>query len=95
MEMDEREQSTNAKLEATLKKKTTLDLEKHLEEDQATQQVVAPKNMKELVNALVNQWIDQQGQQKQKAQLKAMLKGGDKAANPTPGKQYTICPVTQ
>jgi hypothetical protein len=91
--MGHRELKANAILEATLKKKKTLDLAKLLEEDQATQNVVAPENMKDLVNSLVDKRIDLQGRQRQKEQLKTALKearkkslGGAKAAKTPPSK---------
>jgi hypothetical protein len=94
VEMSHRELKANAKLEATLKKKKTLDLAKILEDDQAIQQVVAPENMKALVNTLVDQRIDHQGRQKQKALLKKTINearkkssGGTKTARTPPGKQ--------
>lgn len=94
VEMSHREIKANAKLEATLKKKKTLDLAKELEADQAMQKVVAPENMKDLVNSLVDQRIDHQGQKKQKALLKntksearKKSSGGDRTAKTPPGKQ--------
>ena len=93
VEMGQRELQANAKLEAALKKKKTLDLAKALEEDQAAQNVVAPENMKDLVNSLVDKRVDPQSRQKSKELLKAALKearkkstGGVKAANTSPGK---------
>ena len=94
VELSHRELKANAKLEATLKKKKTLDLAKLLEADQASQGVVAPENMKELVNSLVDQRIELQGRQKTKALLNTAIKearkkslGEAKAAKTSPGKQ--------
>jgi hypothetical protein len=78
VEMSHRELKANAKLEATLKKKKTLDLAQILEADQATHNVVAPENMKELVNSLVDKCIDDKGKQKQKELLKTALKAAQK-----------------
>ncbi len=64
--MSQREIKANAKLEALLKKKKTLDLAQALEADQAIQNVVAPKNMKDVVNSIINKRIDHQDRQKQK-----------------------------
>jgi hypothetical protein len=61
VESSQRELRANAKLEAALKKKKTLDLAKILEEDQALQDVVAPENMKDLVNSIVDKRIEHQG----------------------------------
>jgi hypothetical protein len=94
VEMSQREFKANAKLEASLKKKKTLDLAQVLEEDQAAQNVVAPENMKDLVNSLVDKRIDHQGRQKTKALLKTALtaarkkySGGARTANTPPSKQ--------
>jgi hypothetical protein len=76
--MSHRKLKANAKLEATLKKKKTLDLAQILEADQATHNVVAPENMKELVNSLVDKRIDDKGKQKQKELLKTALKAARK-----------------
>jgi hypothetical protein len=74
VETDQRELKANAKLEATLKKKKTLDLAKILEEDQASQLAVAPENMKDLVNSLVDKRIDHQSRQNKKEHLKTALR---------------------
>jgi hypothetical protein len=94
VESSQRELRANAKLEAALKKKKTLDLAKILEEDQALQDVVAPENMKDLVNSIVDKRIEHQGRQKQKDLLKSALRearkksmGGAKAARTPPSKQ--------
>ena len=93
VELGQREQKANAKLEASLKKKKLLNLAKALEEDMAAQQIVAPENMTALVNSLVDKQINRQGKQKQKALLKTALQkaqkqslGGDKVAKTPPGK---------
>jgi hypothetical protein len=94
VELSHREIKANAKLEASLKKKKTLDLAKILEEDLAGQNIVAPENMKELVNSLVDKRIDLQDKQKQKALLQTAIRdarkkssGGAQAAKSPPGKQ--------
>jgi hypothetical protein len=93
VEQNQRQLKANAKLEATLKKKKTLDLAKVLEADQATQEVVAPENMKELVNSLVNLQLEKQAKEKTKELLNQAFKearkkslGGAKAAKTPPGK---------
>jgi hypothetical protein len=94
VELSHRETKANAKLEASLKKKKTLDLAKILEDDLAGQNIVAPENMKELVNSLVDKRIDLQDKQKQKALLQSAIRearkkssGGAQAAKSPPGKQ--------
>jgi hypothetical protein len=94
VEMSQREAKANAKLEASLKTKKTLDLAKILEEDQASQLAVAPENMKDLVNALVDKRIDYKGKQKSNELMKQTLKearqkssGGAGTAKTPPGKQ--------
>jgi hypothetical protein len=54
VKLSHQETKINARLKASLKKKKTLDLAKLLEEDLASQNIVAPENMKELVNSLVD-----------------------------------------
>jgi hypothetical protein len=94
VETSQRELRANAKLEAALKKKKTLDLAKILETDLANQYVVAPANMQDLVNQLVGKSNDHQKQQQKKDLLKATMKeaqnkslGGAKAAKTPPSKQ--------
>jgi hypothetical protein len=94
VETSQRELRANAKLEAALKKKKTLDLAKILEEDLAGQDVIAPANMQDLVNQLVDKRIDHKGQQEKKDLLKSALRearkkslGGAKAAKTPPSKQ--------
>ena len=94
VELSHRETKANAKLEASLKKKKTLDLAKILEDDLAGQNIVAPENMKELVNSLVDKRIDLQAKQKQKTLLQSAIRdarkkssGGAQAAKSPPGKQ--------
>jgi hypothetical protein len=53
----------NAKLEAVLRNKKTLDMAKMIKNDMAAWMIVAPENMKALVNSLVNQRIEIKGKQ--------------------------------
>jgi hypothetical protein len=83
------EKKADAKLEAALKQKKTLDMAKILETDLADQQVVAPETMEALVNSLVDQRISTKEKQTRKATLQALRKkssGGAKAAKTPPGK---------
>jgi hypothetical protein len=66
VEMSHRKVKVNAKLEATLKTKKTLNLARILEEDQASQLAVTPKSTEDVVNTLAGKQIDYQGRQKQK-----------------------------
>jgi hypothetical protein len=79
----------NAQLEATLKKKQTLDMAAIIEADLESQNTVAPENMKELVNSLVDLRMNHQTKQSKKAVLQAARKkslGGDNTAKPPPKK---------
>jgi hypothetical protein len=79
----------NALLEATLKKKKTLDMASILEADLESQKIVAPENMQELVNSLVDKRIQHQNNQSKKAVLQAARKkslGGANTAKPPPKK---------
>jgi hypothetical protein len=79
----------DAKLEAALKQKKTLDMAKILEADLADQQTVAPENMEALVNSLVDQRISSKEKQSKKTLLQALRKkssGEAKATRTPPGK---------
>jgi hypothetical protein len=89
----QREITANAKLEASLKGKQTLDMAKLLDADMATQAIVAPENMKDLVHSLVDSRISLKSKQAQKAATKAALQsarkkslGGADTAKTPPGK---------
>ena len=94
VESSQREMRANAKLEAALKRKKTLDLAKILEEDQAGQDVIVSATMQDLVNSIVDKRLEHNGRQQQKVLLKSALKearkksmGGAKAARASPNKQ--------
>jgi hypothetical protein len=83
------EKKADAKLEAALKQKKTLDMAKLLEADLADQQTVAPENMEALVNSLVDRRLSNKEKQSKKALLHAVRKkssGGAKATKTPPGK---------
>jgi hypothetical protein len=93
VETSQRELTANAKLEASLKSKSALDMAKIIEEDMASQAIVAPENMKTLVNSLVDQRIETKGKLAQKQFTKDAVKearkkslGGAHAAKTPPGK---------
>jgi hypothetical protein len=93
VEDNHRKETVNALLEASLKTKATLNMAKALENDMAIQSIVAPENMKSLVNSLVDQRIESKSQQAQKELTKEFVKearkkslGGAPVAKTPPGK---------
>jgi hypothetical protein len=89
VEANQRELTANSKLEAALKSKSTLDMAKILDADMATQGVVPPENMKDLVHTLVDLRLDLKGKQAAKTALQAARKkssGGANNARTPPGK---------
>jgi hypothetical protein len=90
IQANQAEKKADAKLEAALTKRKTLDVAKLLEADLANQSIVAPENMEALVNSLVDQRIALKDKQSKKALLQALRKkslGGGTAAKPPPNKQ--------
>jgi hypothetical protein len=89
LDASQAEKKADAKLEAALKHKKTLDMARILETDLADQQTVAPENMEALVNSLVDRRISSKEKQGKKALLQAVRKkssGGAKATKTPPGK---------
>jgi len=90
---NQREQTTNAKLEASLKTNKALDMAKIIKADVAAQSIMAPENMTHLVNSLVDKQFDMKGRQAQKQLTKDAVKeaqkkslGGARVAKTPPGK---------
>jgi hypothetical protein len=93
VETSQRELTANAKLEATLSNKKALDIAKILDDDMASQPIVAPENMATLVNSLVDKRIETKGKLAQKKLTQEAVKdarkkslGGAPVAKTPPGK---------
>jgi hypothetical protein len=92
------ELTANAKLEATIKSKTTLNMAKLLNTDLPTSQgEAAPKNMKDLINTVVvDMQLDDKGKQAQNIATKTALQAaqkqssGEVAAIKTPPRKHSI-----
>ena len=94
VETNQREQIANSKLEESLKVNKALDMAKIIDADMAAQSIVAPENMKHLVNSLVDQRIETKGIQARKQLTKDAIKetrkkslGGARVAKTPPGQQ--------
>jgi hypothetical protein len=93
-EVDQRIQKANAKLEAAMKKRTTLDLGAAIAASLDNEPTVEHKNMESLIDKVVNKKLDEQQRKHTKTAVKQAIKearkkslGGGGATSPQPQQQ--------